>query len=96
MTREQRVSRRGFLGAAAATAGGMLMSGARGQGADPIAAASDFPSTDHFWYRLQPPGPYVASQRDNKAFGHEPGALCLSEDNGVGGGQKLSHSGGQN
>ena len=82
MTREQRVNRRGFLGAAAATAGGMLMSGTRGQGADPVAAASDFPSTDHFWYRLQPPGPYVATQRDNKAFGYEPGAICLSEDNG--------------
>ena len=81
MTPEQRVTRRGFL-RTPRRAGGMLMSGTPGQGADPIATASDFPSTDHFWYRLQPPGPYIDSQRDNKAFGHEPGAICLSEDNG--------------
>ena len=39
-------------------------------------------STDHFWYRLQPPGPYIDSQRDNKAFGHSDGTIFLSEDNG--------------
>jgi len=82
MTPQQGVTRRRFLGATVAAAGGMLVPGARGLGANPIAAASDFPSTDHFWYRLQPPGPYVASQRDNKAFGHAQGAICLSEDNG--------------
>ena len=37
-------------------------------------------STDHFWYRLQPPGPYVDTQRDNKAFGYEDAAVFLSED----------------
>ncbi|PIU64785.1 MAG: hypothetical protein COS85_11225 [Armatimonadetes bacterium CG07_land_8_20_14_0_80_59_28] len=41
-----------------------------------------FPSTDDFWYRLQPEGPYVDSQRDNKAFGFADGAIFLSEDNG--------------
>jgi len=37
--------------------------------------------TDHFWYRLQPEGPYVDSQRDNKAFGYADGQVLLSEDN---------------
>jgi hypothetical protein len=82
MRRHPRVTRRGFLGATAATAGGLLLPGARGLDASPIAAASDFPSTDHFWYRLQPEGPYVDSQRDNKAFGYSDGAIFLSEDNG--------------
>jgi len=39
-------------------------------------------STDHFWYRLQPEGPYIDSQRDNKAFGYADGRIFLSEDNG--------------
>jgi len=39
-------------------------------------------STDHFWYRLQPEGPYIDSQRDNRAFGHAEGKVFLSEDNG--------------
>ena len=43
---------------------------------------SDFPSTDHFWYRPQPAGPYIDSQRDNKAFGFTDGKVFLSEDNG--------------
>jgi hypothetical protein len=41
-----------------------------------------FPSTDDFWYRLQPEGPYIDSQRDNKAFGFSDETLFLSEDNG--------------
>ena len=39
-------------------------------------------STDHFWYRLQPAGPYIDSQRDNKAFGYADETIFLSEDNG--------------
>ncbi|HID76945.1 MAG TPA: hypothetical protein EYP56_13235, partial [Planctomycetaceae bacterium] len=39
-------------------------------------------STGHFHYRLQPPGPYIDSQRDNKAFGFSDEAVFLSEDNG--------------
>jgi len=39
-------------------------------------------STGHFWYRLQPEGPYIDSQRDNKAFGYAEGTIFLSEDNG--------------
>jgi len=38
--------------------------------------------TDHFWYRLQPEGLYIDSQRDNKAFAHADGRVLLSEDNG--------------
>jgi hypothetical protein len=82
MTPQHRVTRRRVLGATAATVGGMLMPGARSLGADPIVTPSDFPSTDHFWYRLQPAGPYIDSQRNNKAFGHTDGTICLSEDNG--------------
>ena len=82
MTPQQRVTRRRFLGATAATAGGILLSGARGLGAEPSPATSSFPSTDHFWYRLQPAGPYIDSQRNNKAFGREVETICLSEDNG--------------
>lgn len=40
-------------------------------------------STEHFWYRLQPAGPYIASQRDNQAFGHGDGKVFLSEDCGA-------------
>lgn len=48
-----------------------------------LLAASDEPaSTTHFWYRLAPPGPYIDSQRDNKAFGFDDGKIYLSEDNG--------------
>ncbi len=45
---------------------------------------SGFPETDHFWYRPQPPGPYIDSQRKNKAFGYleAEGRILLSEDNG--------------
>jgi len=39
--------------------------------------------TEHFWYRLQPPGPYIASQRGRKAFGHTDSEVCLSEDDGA-------------
>ena len=38
--------------------------------------------TDHFWYRLQPEGLYIDSQRDDKAFAHANGRVLLSEDNG--------------
>jgi hypothetical protein len=70
------------LGATAAAAGGMLLPGAAGRGADPARAASEFPSTDHFWYRPQPAGPYIDSQWDSRAFGFADGKVFLSEDNG--------------
>ena len=43
---------------------------------------SDFRSTEHFWYRPQPDGPYIDSQRDNKAFGFTEDTILLSVDNG--------------
>lgn len=42
----------------------------------------DCTSNEHFWYRLQPPGRYIDSQRGNKAFAHAKGVVLLSEDNG--------------
>ena len=58
------------------------MPGAVAFSAEPIAASNDFPSTDHFWYRRQPAGLFVDSQRDNKAFAYADGKVLLSEDNG--------------
>jgi len=80
-TPQLRVTRRRFLGATAAAAGGMLLPDAVGRGADLAGGGAGYPSTDHFWYRPQPAGPYVDSQRDNKAFGFADGKVFLSEDN---------------
>ena len=82
MTPRKRVTRRRLLGATAATAGGMLLPGAAGPNADAAGDSFDFPSTEHFWYRLQAPGVTIDSQLRNKAFGYRDGTLCLSEDNG--------------
>ncbi len=71
------MTRRRFLGAPAAVAGGILM-----RGAGPVVQQSDFPSTAHFWYRLQPAGRYIDSQRGDRAFACADGKLFLSEDNG--------------
>jgi hypothetical protein len=75
------MARRRFLAATAVTAGGMLMPGARWLGANQIVTPSDLASTGHFWYRPQPAGPYIDSQRDNKAFGFTDRTVFLSEDN---------------
>lgn len=82
MTLRQRVSRRGFIGVTAATAGGLLLPGTMGLGAGSNVATESYPATDHFWYRPQPAGPYIDSQRKNKAFGRTEGKIHLSEDNG--------------
>ncbi len=74
------VTRRRFLGAAAAA--GLITPGALGFGADSEASLPNVRSTDHFWYRPQPEGLFVDSQRDNKAFGFSEGTVLLSEDNG--------------
>jgi len=79
--RRHQLTRRRFLGATATTAGGVLIPAARGWGAKPTGATPECPSTDHFWYRPQPAGPFVHSQRDNKAFGFSGGKVFLSEDN---------------
>lgn len=78
----RQVSRRGFLAASAVAAGGALMPGTLALGAEPSSIPPDCPSTDHFWYRLQPEGPYIDTQRDNKAFGFSDDTIFLSEDNG--------------
>ena len=83
MTTPQRhVTRRRFLGATAATAGSVLMPGTVARGAGAAAPPDEYASTDHFWYRPQPAGPFIDSQRDNKAFGYADGKVFLSEDNG--------------
>ena len=82
MTKHQQVTRRRFLGAMAATVGGSMLPGMISLGADTGASPAEFPSTDHFWYRLQPAGRYIDSQRGNKAFAYADGMLFLSEDNG--------------
>ncbi len=82
MTSRQRLTRRRFLGATAVTAGGILVPCAIGLGAKPTGTPSEFPSTDHFWYRPQPIGLFVDSQLDNRAFGFADGKVFLSKDNG--------------
>jgi hypothetical protein len=82
MTPREQVTRRRLLGTTAVAAGGILMPGVIGRSADTTAAPADFPSTDHFWYRPQPEGPFIDSQRENKAFGYSDGKVFLSEDNG--------------
>jgi hypothetical protein len=73
------LDRRRFLGAMAAVACGSVVPGLISRGAG---APEGIFSTDHFWYRLQPAGRYIDSQRGNKAFAYADGALHLSEDNG--------------
>ena len=71
------LNRRRFLGAtAAATVGGSLT------GISGLHAAEAIRETEHFWCRIAPQGPYIDSQRDNKAFGFGDGKVFLSEDNG--------------
>jgi len=81
MNFQPRVTRRRFLATTAATSGGILLSGGRRVRAAPSTSAAEVGETDHFWYRLAPDGPYVDSQRENKAFGFGEGRIFLSEDN---------------
>ncbi len=72
-------TRRDFLGATAATAGGLLFSATT-----PLRAASEngVSETDHFWYKLAPEnGPWIDDQRGSRAFGFRDGKVFLSEDN---------------
>ncbi len=82
MTPQLRLSRRRFLTAAAATGSTLLYPGPRSLPAANAPEPGTDSETDHFWYRLQPEGPYLDSQRDNKAFGCSRDAVFLSEDNG--------------
>lgn len=76
MTRPSSLHRRQFLGTTAAAVGGLFLPESSN------AALSDVAETEHFFYRLAPEGPYIDSQRDNKAFGFGGGKIYLSEDNG--------------
>lgn len=82
MTLPQQVTRRGFLGTTAATAGAMLVPGALGRAADSAVPQPIAGETDHFWYRAQPAGKYIDSQRSDKAFAYAEGKVFLSVDNG--------------
>ena len=82
LTWKQRVTRRRFLGTTTAAAGGVLLPPATGLPAALVCSPAEHPATDHFWYRPQPAGPFIDSQRDNKAFGWLDGQVLLSEDNG--------------
>ena len=82
MMPRQRTNRRQFLRVTAASAAGVLLPEPIGRGADSNVAPSSDSATDHFWYRLQPAGQYIDSQRDNKAFAYAAQTLFLSEDNG--------------
>ena len=81
MTRSKRPTRRGFIGATAATAGLMTVPGTLGFAAGSSPAQPISGEAEHFWYRAQPPGKYIDSQRYNKAFAHAEGSIFLSQDN---------------
>ena len=74
----QSLSFRCVVSVALAVSLGALLCPVRGQ---ETKSPEDFPSTPHFWYRPQPPGPYIDCQRNNKAFGYLEGKILLSEDN---------------
>jgi len=80
--RRHKLTRRDFLGTTAATTGGILLPAACGLAANSAAKTYESGVTDHFWYRPQPAGLFVDTQRDNKAFGYSGGEVLLSEDNG--------------
>jgi len=78
MSNSSPFTRRQFLTTTASTTGALLLP----YPGKLSAALSDTTSTEHFWYRLAPEGPYIDSQRGNKAFGFGGGKISLSEDNG--------------
>src|SRR5947209_14613011 len=69
--------RRKFIQAAAGTAAAGMLTGRRLL----HAADSAVRENEHFWFRLAPEGPYIDSQRDNKAFGFGDGKIFLSDNN---------------
>ena len=82
MPRQNRVNRRRFLGESAAAASGLFIASRTGRGGDTVDDLATYPSNEHFWYRPQPPGLFVDSQCDNRAFAYADGKVLLSEDNG--------------
>ena len=79
MKTQRSINRRSFLGATAAGTTAALMNGIQHSFAESGTTEGE---TDHFWYRLAPDGPYIDSQRDNKAFSFDEDNIFLSEDNG--------------
>jgi hypothetical protein len=79
MKTKARLNRRRFVAtsAAAVAAAGIIRPGVFGLRAEGAAIRE----TKDFWFRLAPEGPYIDSQRDNKAFGFGDGKIFLSEDN---------------
>lgn len=72
------LDRRQFLGTSLAAATGGVLGGTA-----LLLHAAEEGETDHFWYRLAPAdGPYIDSQRDNRAFAFRDKTIYLSEDNG--------------
>src|SRR4051812_4567113 len=71
------ITRRRFLQTSTAGAAYGLLSSSISR----ALAAGGAGENEHFWYRLAPDGPYIDSQRDNKAFGFGDGKIFLSEDN---------------
>lgn len=72
-------NRRHFIGTSVTTLGSLLLSEKLCLQAS---ASGEVASTEHFWYRLAPEGPYIDSQRGSRAFGFGSGKIFLSEDNG--------------
>ncbi|WP_165250481.1 hypothetical protein [Paludisphaera soli] len=79
MNTRSHLDRRGFLGIVAAASAGGLLGGVARLRAAPAGTVGE---TDHFWYRLAPEGPYIDSQRGDRAFGFGGGKIFLSEDVG--------------
>lgn len=77
MSQRSGFSRRRFLETAAA----LTAVGTVGSGPSQLWAADVTRETEHFWCRLAADGPYIDSQRDNKAFGFGHGKIFFSEDN---------------
>jgi hypothetical protein len=78
MKSQWHLNRRRFVQsfAATATVGSLASAGVSRL----LAAGPKTGETEHFWYRGAPDGPYIDSQRDNKAFGFGDGKIFLSED----------------
>lgn len=82
MTIQRSLNRRSVMTMAAASAGGLVLGAHRGSAAVNANPKWITGETDHFWYRHSADGPYVDSQRDNKAFAFDERKIYLSEDNG--------------
>ena len=76
------LTRRRFLSTSTAAASSLLAPRMHRRLIAGEIAVAECPSTDHFWYRRQSLGPYIVSQRDNKAFGFTEKSILLSDDNG--------------